>query len=137
MFGEPGVAYVYFIYGMYEMLNFVTEPMGMPGAVLIRALEPIWGISLMQERRKTPQLLELASGPGRLCRALGIQMSHNGHRLQGPSIYVGDDGYRPSSISQSARVGIRLATQTPWRFFLTGSEFVSRVKQNATSTVLV
>ncbi|MGZ3698056.1 MAG: DNA-3-methyladenine glycosylase, partial [Bdellovibrionota bacterium] len=68
MFGNPGVAYVYFIYGMYEMLNFVTESHGTAGAVLIRALEPLAGEELMIKRRGARRTRELASGPGRLCR---------------------------------------------------------------------
>jgi DNA-3-methyladenine glycosylase len=142
MFGKPGVAYVYFIYGMYEMLNFVTEPVGAPGAVLIRALEPIWGESLMMKRRgsvcrsrnRDHRLrLNLTSGPGKLCRAFGIQMSHNGQSLQGPTLFVCDDGYRPPSIVKSPRVGIRLATEKLWRFYIRQNEFVSRAPQNAQS----
>jgi DNA-3-methyladenine glycosylase len=141
MFGEPGVAYVYFIYGMYEMLNFVTEPPGQAGAVLIRAVEPLFGLEIMSRRRKIQKTLgknviQLTSGPGKLCRAFGIQMNHNGQSLMGPELYVSDDGFQPRSISQSGRVGIRLATEKPWRFFETGNPFVSRVPQNLESQVV-
>lgn len=129
MFGNPGVAYVYFIYGMYEMLNFVTEPAGSPGAVLIRAVEPVFGLPLMERRRGFPKS-RLANGPGKLCRAMGIQMAHNGLSLSGPVFRVCDDGYRPDSISSSGRIGIRKATEKPWRFFTTGHSDVSKVPKN-------
>lgn len=144
MFADGGVAYVYFIYGMYEMLNFVCEPAGDPGAVLIRGLEPIEGERVMARRRRLrvppadalPASLrrfrrQLASGPGKLCRAMGIRLSHNGASLQGPVIRVLDDGFRPERISTSGRVGIRVAREVPWRFFITGNEFVSRVNPGA------
>ena len=131
MFGEPGVAYVYFIYGIYEMLNFVTEPKGTAGAVLIRALDPIAGQSLMLKRRNVRQPFHsLMSGPGKLCRAMGIKKSHNRESLMGPRLYVIDDGFLPNSISKSPRVGISLAQDKLWRFFITDSPYISRVKQN-------
>lgn len=136
MFGEPGVAYVYFIYGMYEMLNFVTEPKGEPGAVLIRALEPLSGISLMKKRRKKNKIEDLTRGPGKLCQAMNIQLSHNGQSLSGPMLKVVDDGFRPQSISHSERVGIRLAKEKLWRFFVTESAFVSKVPQNFHSRLM-
>ncbi len=135
MFGEPGVAYVYFIYGMYEMLNFVTEEKGFPGAVLIRAIEPISGIEIMKKRRKN-RGLDLTAGPGKLCRAMGIQMAHNGESLQGPSLYVCDDGYRPEKVLKSPRVGIRVGLERYWRFFLADNAYVSRVRQNKESLLV-
>jgi DNA-3-methyladenine glycosylase len=138
MFGPPGVAYVYFIYGMYEMLNFVTEPEGQAGAVLIRALEPVRGEELMRHRRalgraaraKPLQPRALASGPGKLCRALGIGLAHNGASLRGPALRVADDGYVPEAVSVSPRVGITQAVEKPWRFFIDGNACVSRAPQN-------
>jgi DNA-3-methyladenine glycosylase len=143
MFGEPGVAYVYFIYGMYEMLNFVTEPKGQAGAVLIRALEPLRGEALMQRRRalgrassaKPLRAWELASGPGKLCRAMGVLMRHNGASLDGPELFVRDDGFEVASISVSPRVGITAAKEQPWRFFVTGNPCVSRAPQNAQAAI--
>lgn len=137
MFGPPGRAYVYFIYGMYEMLNFVTEPEGKAGAVLIRAGEPLLGEKAMFARRpRVRNRLELARGPGKLCRALGIEMSDNGRSLEGPWLEVHDDGFRVDSVSASPRVGISAATDRMWRFFLTDSPFVSRSPQNARSILL-
>lgn len=116
MFEEPGRAYVYFIYGMYEMLNFVTEPLGCPGAVLIRAVEPIYGI-------QNP-----TNGPGKLCRTMGIKMFHNRTNLSGPILYVGQDGQTPP-IESSKRIGIREGKEKLWRFFIRGNPFVSGYKE--------
>ncbi len=136
MFGEAGVAYVYFIYGMYEMLNFVTEKKGFPGAVLIRAVEPVVGETLMAGRRKTKSRVDLTRGPGRLCQAMGIRLSHNGKSLRGPFLFVVEDGFRPRNISASPRVGIRVGVEKLWRFFITDHPFVSRAPQNQESAVL-
>lgn len=135
MFGEPGVAYIYFIYGMYEMLNFVTEPKGEAGAVLIRALEPLYGIPLMTNRRKNKNPKDLTRGPGKLCQAMGVQLSQNGQGLQGPVFTVTEDGFKLGRISRSGRVGIRFAQEKLWRFFITDSTFVSRAPQNQASEV--
>src|SRR6185436_6096281 len=79
IFGPPGYAYVYFIYGMYECLNLVCEPEGQAGCVLVRALQPVQGIELMQRRRPAARKLEdLASGPGKLTLAMAITRAHNG-----------------------------------------------------------
>ncbi|MEO5969068.1 MAG: DNA-3-methyladenine glycosylase [Bdellovibrionia bacterium] len=136
MFGEPGKAYVYFIYGMYEMLNFVTDPKGTPGAVLIRAVEPLFGQALMENRRGMGAKVELTNGPGRLCRAMGIKMSHNKESLSGPSLYVCNDDAKLKQISKSPRVGIRLAQEKAWRFFISDNPFVSRVPQNLSALEL-
>jgi DNA-3-methyladenine glycosylase len=139
MFGEPGLAYVYFIYGMYEMLNFVTEPSGEAGAVLIRALEPLENEALMRKRRslgraphaKPLRRMDLTAGPGKLCRSLGIEMAHNGLPLTGPELRVVEEGFKPERILESPRVGIKLATDKFWRYFIAESPFVSRAPQNA------
>jgi DNA-3-methyladenine glycosylase len=144
MFGPPGVAYVYLIYGMYEMLNFVTEPKAQAGAVLIRALDPCAAeVAMMRQRSKGRaaqakplRRQELASGPGKLCRALGIQLSDNGTSLQGPRLTVEDDGYLPERVSISPRVGITAGTDRFWRFFISGHPCVSRAPQNAQARVL-
>jgi DNA-3-methyladenine glycosylase len=139
MFGQPGIAYVYFIYGMYEMLNFVTEPVGQAGAVLIRAIEPVFGEVLMRRRRSVGRVhgakplrgVELTAGPGKLCRALGIRMADNGQRLDGPRLVVTEDpGFAPPKIVTTPRVGITAATEKPWRYLLDGNRFVSRAPQN-------
>lgn len=132
MFGPPGIAYVYLIYGMYEMLNFVTENDGHPGAVLIRALEPLAGEDLMlRRRRQARRRIDLTSGPGKLCRALGIQRAHHGLSLQGPELWVEDDGFcAKERIRVSPRIGISEGQDRLWRFFLDQNEFVSRSPMN-------
>jgi DNA-3-methyladenine glycosylase len=135
MFGDPGVAYVYFIYGMYEMLNFVTEKKGYPGAVLIRAVEPLLGHELMKKRRANGRRTRLSerdwtNGPGRLCQALGIELSHNGQALNGPELFVVDDGFVPAEISITPRVGITKGLDEHWRYFIQDNSFVSKSPLN-------
>ena len=126
MFGKPGMSYVYFIYGMYYCFNIVTEKNGTAGACLIRALEPIDGISIMMERRRTSTEIRLTNGPGKLCTALGIGRTHNGVDLTGNDLFLADDGYLPSRIGHSTRIGIRHATDKPWRFFIKDHPCLSR-----------
>ena len=117
-----GRVYVYFIYGMYYCLNFTTDANG-PGAVLIRAAEPVRGIRRMIARRGISDPRRLASGPGRLCEAMGIDLSFNG-ALIGHQIKVRPREHEPQ-ISTSRRIGISQATELEWRFFETSSAFVS------------
>lgn len=138
MFGKPGRVYVYFIYGMYEMLNLVTEPEGEPGAVLIRALEPLEGIKTMQARRpRARKTRELTNGPGRLATSMGVKMSHKGDLAFGPRYLVLDDGFRVESISCSPRVGIKQGADLEWRYFITNHECVSVAPQNKQQRVLI
>lgn len=131
IFGRPGFAYVYFIYGMHYCLNISCEPDGQAGCVLLRALEPLEGQSTMARMRgveadANPRLL--ASGPGRLCQALGITRDmHNGVDVtDGHSgLHVEDDGFRAGKIAVMPRVGIRRAADKPLRFALAGNHFVS------------
>jgi DNA-3-methyladenine glycosylase len=133
MFESPGRAYVYFIYGMYEMLNFVTEPEGLPGAVLIRALEPLAGVETMRRRRPVARSLSrLCNGPGKLCRALAIPLAWNRKRLDTTELRVVDDGFvlKDVDVCESPRVGIRQGTEHYWRFFAKESPFISRAPEN-------
>ncbi len=125
MFDTYGHVYVYLIYGMYECLNFTTEKEGIPGAVLIRAVEPLSKIPLMKRRRKTGNIFNLCSGPGKLCQALAITRQHNGGKI-GHSIKVLDDSYLPAAISHSSRIGIKDALDLPWRFYIEGNAYVSK-----------
>lgn len=126
LFGPPGTAYVYFIYGSHWCFNAVTEREGYPAAVLIRALEPLWGIELMARRRGRGETKLLCSGPGRLCQALGIDGSFNGAPLdRGPlRILAGDGSSREVEIGP--RVGITRAANWPLRFSLKSSPYRSR-----------
>lgn len=126
MFGEPGYAYVYFIYGMYFCLNAVTESDGVPGAVLIRGAVPVTGIETMHAHRpRARSLHDLCNGPGKLCQALAIDRALNGHDLAaGRSLYL-EAGTPPAAdrIMATPRVGIRAdawGLQVPWRFVLAG-----------------
>jgi DNA-3-methyladenine glycosylase len=130
MFGPAGRAYVYFIYGFYHMLNLVTEAKDYPAAVLIRAVEPVDGIELMRERRRSNELRDLASGPGKLCQAFAIDRSLNGADLCGKMLFVEDRGESAVKFQATTRIGVDYAGKwkhKPWRFFIKGSEFVSKL----------
>jgi DNA-3-methyladenine glycosylase len=128
LFGEPGHAYVYLIYGMYECLNVVAEPEGSPGCVLIRAVEPLEGIPRMRRRRPGARGVEdLANGPGKLTLALGISRRHNGADFTKGSLTIHAPARsEPLRIGVSPRIGIRYCADWPLRFFIEGNRFVSR-----------
>ena len=117
-----GQVYIYLNYGMYHLLNFTTEKNGI-GAVLIRALIPIKGIKIMQERRKTKTIKNLTNGPGKLCQAFGISSDQN-NKMIGESISLYERNIKPE-IVRSTRIGISKATDLEWRFYIKGNEFVS------------
>jgi len=118
IFGPPGHAYVYFIYGMYECLNLVAEPEGTPGCVLIRALDPICGISTMFRRRPTARKeQDLASGPGKLTLAMGITRAQNGRDVTRGSLVVRKWKLEtPVEIHVTKRIGITKCADLPLRF---------------------
>ena len=124
LFGPPGFAYVYFIYGMHFCLNFSCLPDGEPGGVLIRALDPLEGLETMAHLRgfqTVPKATLLTSGPGRLCQALAInRQDHNGIdvTLARSPLQVVDDGFVPQSILTTPRIGIRKAADRPLRFLI-------------------
>jgi DNA-3-methyladenine glycosylase len=129
VFGPPGHAYVYFIYGMYDCLNVVVEPEGVAGAVLIRALEPVEGIEEMKSRRGVAKLEQLANGPGKLTRAMGITMRHNGTDLIRGPITVHPPGKESRfEIAVSPRIGITKSPDLPLRFYIKDNRFVSRIR---------
>jgi DNA-3-methyladenine glycosylase len=128
IFGPPGHAYVYFIYGMYECLNFVAEPEGQAGCVLIRAVEPLAGIPAMRRRRPTAKRIEdLASGPGKLTRAMGISRKQNGVDLtEGPLQVRGMREDTRFEVEVTPRIGITHCADWPLRFLIANNRFVSR-----------
>jgi DNA-3-methyladenine glycosylase len=130
IFGPPGHAYVYLIYGMYQCLNLVAEPEGVPGCVLIRAIQPLTGIEQMQRRRVPAKRIEdLANGPGKLTRALGITLHQNGADVtRGPITVHPPDRDVPVDIAVSPRIGISKSADLPLRFFIRGNPFVSRTR---------
>ena len=129
MFGPAGHAYVYFVYGVHYMLNLVTEAADHPAAVLIRALEPIDGIELMEARRRTEKRRALCSGPGKLCQAFAIDRSLNAADLCGGIIYIEDRGEPMPKNLARPRVGVDYAGKWKdklFRFLVRGNEFISR-----------
>jgi DNA-3-methyladenine glycosylase len=133
LFGPPGHAYVYFIYGNHYCLNVSCERDGKAGGVLFRAIEPLTGIEEMAKARritlhKPSDLKNLTSGPGRLAQAFGItRLRDNGVDLTSPasSLRIADDGFPPHKIQITPRIGITKAADRPLRFFLSGNPFVS------------
>jgi DNA-3-methyladenine glycosylase len=128
LYGPPGNAYVYFIYGMHWCINAVTRPEGLPSAVLIRALEPLDGISLMRSRRpKARSDRDLTNGPGKLCAALGIDKRMNGLPLQRyPVVIRAGDRVSEGDVEITPRIGITHAADWPLRYLVRGNPFVSR-----------
>ncbi len=128
MYEEGGVSYIYFTYGMHFCFNIVTDRKGFPAALLVRALEPLFGIEEMKKRRGTDNLRNLTNGPAKLCQAMGIDRDLNGVRLTGGKLFLADDGFKvgSESIGKSTRIGIRVGTDIEWRFYLKKSEFLSR-----------
>lgn len=131
MFGPPGHAYVYLIYGMHWLLNVVTEPEGSPCAVLIRAVEPVAGEASMRTRRqvKGPNL---SNGPGKLTQALGIDKALYGHDMtQTQALWI-TPGDTPGAIATGPRVGIDYAhpkdRDAPWRLWISDNAWVSRAR---------
>lgn len=154
MFGNPGTAYVYFCYGNHHLLNLVTEAAGIPGAVLLRAARPIFGIEIMKNRRETSDIYKLARGPGNLTKAFGVNKAFNGKDITDlkTGLFVSDNSFlnqdiinNPAhnkefkkeipiipeaasvtkEIISSRRIGIRQGTEALLRFYLKGSRFVS------------
>jgi DNA-3-methyladenine glycosylase len=139
LFGPPGHAYVYFIYGNHYCLNVSCEREGEAGCVLFRALEPLSGMEAMAHARgitlhSPKEWPKLTSGPGRLSEAFGItRMRDNGCDLTSPatSLWIGDDGYRARGVVLTSRIGITKAAALPLRYFLARNRFVSGPKSLA------
>ena len=130
MFAEGGVAYVYLIYGMYHCFNAVTGPAGEGDAVLIRALEPVFGLDLMRRRRGQRDLRKLCSGPGKLCQALAIGKPQYGLDLTGEELFIADFRTIPEElVARGPRINVDYAEEAvdfPWRFRVRDSKYVSR-----------
>jgi DNA-3-methyladenine glycosylase len=126
MFGEPGRAYVYFCYGNHWLFNIVAKAGSRPGAVLIRALEPLKGIEDMKRRRGTSEITNLTNGPGKLSQALGIGRAQNGTDLTKGDLFIEDSDEKPE-IVKSKRIGITKGTERLLRYYVKNSSFVSKL----------
>lgn len=132
IFGPPGHAYVYFVYGMHECFNVVTEPDGVPGAVLIRAVEPLTGLAEMARRRYGRQdevrsLHALTNGPAKLAEALAITRAHNGCRLDRGALTIRTwRKNEPAEIEITTRIGVSHSADLPLRYIWKRNPFVSR-----------
>ena len=132
MFANAGTAYVYLCYGIHNMLNVVTASEGIAHAVLIRAIEPIYGIETILERRAIKDILDSCNGPGKLCQALAIERAHDSMDLCSTSsmIYLGEsDVLEENDIVSGPRVGVAYAEECahwPWRFRVKNSEWTSK-----------
>jgi DNA-3-methyladenine glycosylase len=129
MFGPPGRAYVYFCYGNHHLFNVVTEREGLPGAVLVRALEPLEGLGLMSRRRAVPlrgrrPVPALTNGPAKLVQALGLGKAHNRASLTTRRLHL-ERGPRREAVGVTTRIGITEGWEKPLRFYLVGNPYVS------------
>jgi DNA-3-methyladenine glycosylase len=130
MFEQGGKAYVYLCYGIHCMFNVVTNKPGFAEAVLVRAVQPLDGQDIMMERADAEKIWRIASGPGKLCKALGIDLGFNGASLLGEDIYIEQCEKLPGhKIAASPRIGIDYAGEDallPWRFIIRGNEWISK-----------
>ena len=126
LFGPPGMTYVYLCYGIHSMFNLVTEPEGTAAAVLVRALEPTTGIEAMRERRTTADRRALCSGPGKICQALGIELTQTGMDALASPFRLLAPGAGEREIVAGPRIGLTKAADYPWRYCLADSPFLSR-----------
>jgi DNA-3-methyladenine glycosylase len=132
MYGPPGFAYVFFVYGMHWHVNLVTTREEAPHAVLLRAVEPIAGVELMAERRGlSPGDVNVCNGPGKLCQAFGIDKRHYGVDLTRGTLFLSEASVPRGKLARSPRIGVDYAeewAQKPWRFYEQGNRWVSRAR---------
>ncbi len=130
MYGNGGVAYVYFVYGMYYQFNVVSNAAEIPHAILVRAVEPIEGIEIMRQRRHKHPDANLTSGPGKLCIAMNIDRRLDSADLLGNDVWLEEyEQVTKANIASGPRIGIDYAEawiEKPWRFWVRGNEYVSR-----------
>jgi DNA-3-methyladenine glycosylase len=131
MYQTGGLAYVYFVYGMYHQFNVVTNETGTPHAILVRALEPVEGLATIRKRRHLQHDHNLTNGPGKLCIALGIDRRLDRADLLGKSVWLEEyEAVGRSMIESGPRIGIDYAedwVSKPWRFWIRGNKYVSRL----------
>jgi len=131
LYGAPGTAYVYFIYGVHWCFNAVTRAVGSPSAVLVRAIEPLEGIALMRERRGAVRDRDLANGPGKLCEALAITGASNGLPLRGSAVEILRGEPVPDQhVAITPRIGITKSADWPLRWLVASSPWTSRTPRH-------
>jgi DNA-3-methyladenine glycosylase len=133
LYGAPGTAYVYFIYGVHWCFNAVTRAVGSPSAVLVRAIEPLDGLELMRERRGEvrERVLTLTNGPGKLCEALGITGALNGLPLRGSAIEIVRGEEIPDAhVQVTPRIGITKSAEWPLRWYVKDNPYVSKTPKH-------
>jgi DNA-3-methyladenine glycosylase len=134
MFGPPGIAYVYRIYGIHWCLNVVTDAVDHPAAVLIRAAEPLEGLETLRARRPGRPDRDLLRGPGNLCAALGITGEHDHHPFDRPPLVILDGEFVSGrAVETGGRIGVSRAADLPLRFWIRGSPWVSRTRPTPTT----
>jgi len=132
MFAQGGIAYVYLCYGIHNLFNVVTSAKDNPNAVLVRSIEPLIGVEIIEERRSMPRTkAAISAGPGSAAKALGIDRTFNAKDLSGDEIWIEDHQiyFNPDQISISPRVGVAYAQEhalLPLRFFVKGNKYVSK-----------
>ena len=130
MYQTGGLAYVYFVYGMYNQFNVVTNIAEIPHAILVRALEPVEGLEIMRARRHLQPDRNLTNGPGKLCIAMGIDRQLDKSDLLGDRVWIEDyETVSRGRILKGPRIGIDYAEEwvsAPWRFWIKGNEYVSK-----------
>lgn len=127
MFGEPGILYIYLCYGKNYLLNIITEKKGKPGAVFIRALQPLSNLEIMKKLHKTKNIKNLTNGPGKLTDALFINKKLNGEDItKSKKIYIVDSKER-IKIKTSSRIGIKIGLDKKWRFYIADNPYVSKI----------
>lgn len=125
MFGPPGRSYVYLCYGIHAMFNVVATRDGIPGGVLVRAVEPLRGVDVMRDRRGVDETTELCSGPGKLCTALGIGLQHDDRDLSAGELRI-EHGPAPETVERTGRIGVAAGADLPLRFLAPDSLHTSR-----------
>ncbi len=128
MFGKGGFAYVYFTYGMHHCFNVVTERQNVPGAVLIRALEPLSGIETMRKSRGNKNVFNLTNGPAKLTEAMNITKKQNGLDLtRSKELFMSEPEVKENfEVVSTKRIGIKVGVDKPWRFCIKDNKFASR-----------
>lgn len=133
LYGPPGIAYVYFVYGMHWCFNAVTRARGEPSAVLVRAIEPVTGIALMRSRRGVRRDVDLTNGPAKLCEALGIDGGFNRAALQRGALTIREGTpVSDASVTITPRIGITRCADWPLRWIVSDSVYVSKAPAQRT-----